>query len=119
MHEPENADATRVFFSFFDDSLYGIRIVYDQAALDRVGGPDAILERLVEKFGKADPTSKGPNVEKPLFFALFWVFQEVDRSIEFEGFEADEKKYFRVTFHDTEGLRRFEEKKKRNANLGF
>ena len=64
-HTPEGGDVTYVFFSFLDDSLFEIRIAYNPDTANRIGGWNTIAERLVKKFGKANPcllyTSPSPR----------------------------------------------------------
>jgi hypothetical protein len=114
-HLPNNGDVSAVFFSFIDDSLYEMRLVYDAPTANRIGGWNTIAERLVQKFGKADANSKGAEVEAPAIASFFWNFAEDNRFIEL----SVDKKYTRITFTDMAGWKRWEEKKKKSANVGF
>ena len=114
-HNPESGDVSAVFFSFIDDSLYEIRLVYDAPTANRVGGWDTIAERLVKKFGKADAESKGTEVEEPMIASFFWNYREDDRFIEMEV----DKKYSRVSFTELAGFHRWEAAKKKGADVGF
>ncbi len=114
-HIPDHGDISGVFFSFIDDSLYEIRLVYDAPTANRIGGWDTIAERLVTKFGKADGNSKGTDVEEPEIASLFWNYSDDNRFIEMQV----DKKYTRVTFTDLAGMRRWEAAKKKGAEVGF
>jgi len=114
-HTPEGGDVSAVFFSFIDDSLFEIRLVYDARTANRVGGWDTIAERLVKKFGKADAESKGDKVEAPMIASFFWNFREDDRFIEMEV----DKNYSRVSFTDLAGWSRWDAAKKKGADVGF
>lgn len=114
-HLPGQGDVSGVFFSFINDELYEIKLVYDAPTANRIGGWDTILERLVSKFGKADPESKGFEVEEPMIASLFWKYPDEERFIDFEV----DQKYTRVAFTDLVRYRRWEESKKQGADVGF
>ena len=75
-------NTSAVFFYSYKDSIYAIRIVYDVETTNRLGGWTTITEKVIEKYGKADPASKGYNTnEKNTIANFFWYFANVKRSI--------------------------------------
>ena len=114
-HAPEGGDVNFVFFSFFNDSLFEFRLIYNAETAKRIGSWNTIAERLVKKFGKADGESKGTKVEEPVIVSLFWKFREDDRFIEMEV----DKDFVRVGFTDLAGYRRWGAAKKEGADVGF
>ena len=107
---------TLVGFYFFEGKIYAIRMAYDVAATNRLGGWDIVVGKLVDRFGKADGNSKGTNVtEKDQIASFFWNFSSVSRYIEV----GVQTQYMYVEFTDTDLFQKLQDKKKALLDLGF
>jgi len=103
-------------FYFQDDKLFRCTYIYSAKTTEKIGGWITVVEKVVDKFGKADEDCMGiDTVEKGHLANFFWKFPNVNRFI-----EADIREdMMKVIFTDTEGRDRMIERQKENAELGF
>lgn len=104
------------FLWFCDGKLFQIRLNYEPSTVDKIGGWETVIEKVVEKFGKPSPKSKGTDAKAEDEIAEFhWVFPDVHRFISIDV----SKKDMNVEFTDTEAYEKWQERKKKSAKVGF
>ena len=113
--QAQSKSATCVVFFFFDGKLCEMRILYQQAELNKLGGLDVVLGKLVEKFGKAEADSAGVISRTPFKAYLKWRVTDAKKFVELNV----EEKYIRVDVTDTDVQGKMQEKQKKAVDTGF
>jgi hypothetical protein len=108
--------ASILMVKFFDGQLMEMRILYDVKKVNKIGGWEVLLERLVDKFGKADADSLGYDKEEKKA-QLDWTFKKANKVVTFLAVER--KNHFRVDVEDTEIAKKMRDAKAKSADTGF
>ena len=100
-------------FRFFEDKLYGVRVLYEPDTVNRMGGSVAVLGKLVERYGqKFDPPSR-ENDEA--IFEGYMDFPRIKRNL----YAIVKSTVLIIEMIDMETYDKMTEKKKGNMDLGF
>ena len=100
--------------AFFEGKLFDCYVWYMPSRLNKMGGDETILNKLVEKFGKANADSKGYDGENSKL-ELHWRIPEADFYCSFMA--TPNKSTMNIT--DTAAFKKFMELKAKKANVGF
>lgn len=113
--ETPNTDG--IDFCFLDGKLMQMWVWYAPQRLNKIGGWDVILDRLIKKFGKGDADSKGTKVdtEDGEVYQIDWVIPEAERWVRYDV----KKKVAVLQIWDREVARKKEAKEKATAETGF
>jgi hypothetical protein len=106
--------ATSCAYLFQDGSLYEMRLLYDVAATEKMGGWKVLIDKLVDKLGKVEPGDL-KREENPAKLNGIWRLGKVDRAIEFVVTEELTK----IEVTDLKALRELDQRKKKAAKTGF
>lgn len=68
--------AAGVTYSFFEQKLYQIQIIYEMSIINRMGGVEILRNKLLAKFGAPERVQKDTD-------ETFWIFIDVNRGIFF------------------------------------
>lgn len=107
--------ADRMAVYFFEGKLYEMRILYRSKQLDKIGGDAVLIERLRDKFGKADASSPGVTKKTPLEYEFEWEMKDANKSFAIIGKDD----YVRIDAVDTLVNAKILEAKKKTADTGF
>lgn len=97
-------------YYFFEGRLFKIRVPYTD--VDALGGLSGLIERLVEKYGKADGATNDKESSK---MTMYWMFSKVNRFIELEATDS----LAGLLVVDTKAYDKLAEKKKKSSKLGI
>lgn len=106
--------ATLCSYYFFDDKLYEMRIAYVTRKLDKLGGMEALVEKMVEKFGHLKKEDFTVDKDKSEFTAI-WQFQKVDRELRL----FSDLKSVVISVTDLALLKELKSRKKKAGKTGF
>jgi len=106
--------ATFCGYYFLDDKLYEMRIGYVARTVNKLGGWEVLLEKLVEKFGKLKDGDYEVKSD-PLKVSGIWRFPKVDRAVSIEA----SPKFVGIEVTDLALLKEVQQRKKKAAKTGF
>lgn len=106
--------ATSCSYLFLDGNLYEMRLLYDVATTEKMGGWKVIIDKLVDKLGKVEADDL-KHEKDPFKLDGIWRLGKVNRAIEFLVTEDMTK----VEVTDLKALREINQRKKKAAKTGF
>ncbi len=116
-----NDDAVSGVYNFVDGKLFYILIIYNDSAIDKLGGIGVLSERLVAKLGKV-PGEDIINTIQPKKIQVSWKLKSINRLIEMTsppiGLD-DRPNWVSVTVIDTKQQAKINSTRRAKAKTGF
>jgi len=100
---------------FFEGKLVEMRVLYEADKIAKFGGIEVFFDRVKKKFGVASDVSSSGEGTPKLEYVFTWEFKNADRKIGV----LIKLKHTRIDVINTVVKKKFLEKKKKTADIGF